>query len=297
MSQASQKYWKISLSYPIEIRDELDGFFWLNDSQGVEEHDVGAHGRAPLLLQLDVYFPFECDIENIKTELATQFPSVIINDVSTFDRSQIVFNPFPFEPFELIKNVWILPSPELVSPHPQGEKESIDSANIQITIRPGMAFGTGRHESTAVATELLKRVGHKDTRMIDVGAGSGILSFFAKKIGVQKIHAVEIDPVAHENFRENCALNGFDDIVLFTNSEEAHPPYDIVVANIEAPVLLAIQKQLKDLMSSDGFLVLSGMTDSREKDVLNAYLSDSKLKVLHRHQIGEWVGLILTPDQ
>ncbi|QQR80459.1 MAG: 50S ribosomal protein L11 methyltransferase [Deltaproteobacteria bacterium] len=123
------------------------------------------------------------------------------------------FKPAPYDPFHLTGNYWVTPPEDLfLSTHRPPEP------SIQLLIKPGVAFGTGRHQTTRLCASLLENTPIPSRNsLLDVGTGSGILAIVADKLGFQEIEAVEISQEALENARENFDINKTSPITLFDN--------------------------------------------------------------------------------
>jgi len=161
---------------------------------------------------------------------------------------------------------------------------------INIVIDPALAFGTGHHPTTASSLRAIAKYVKKDSKVLDVGCGSGILGVGALKLGA-KVDACDTDIVCVENSEVNAKLNE----VKFNNLWEgscslAKDTYDVVVANIVADVLTFIANDLKSVMKSDGILVLSGILDKYEDKVLRFY---KDLEILEKIKEDEWITLVL----
>ena len=183
---------------------------------------------------------------------------------------------------------------------PEWERESyeIPCGHHALYVDPGMAFGTGNHETTRLCLESMiailraKQIGD----CIDIGCGSGILALSASLLGIEKVRGIDFDPDAIKVATDNLNLNPVSDEVEFNvkplENLGANENFDLVVANIQADVLMQNSETLIQLVRKDGFLVLSGiLTD--EMDLVE----DCFLNLLHRRHksfetdketLGEW---------
>lgn len=165
-----------------------------------------------------------------------------------------------------------------------------------VKIDPGMAFGTGEHESTKMCLMLLQALGVEDKSVIDVGTGSGILALASAKLGAKFVEAYDIDDNAVKSAKENCALNNLQDKIYVANAnllDKTTGKFDIVLANITADVLIMLSNSLGDYLKKDGIVIISGIILKREDDVKKAF-EDNGFKVLQRINMGEWVAFKLT---
>ena len=204
---------------------------------------------------------------------------------------------------------WAAAWQERYQPIPVGDKlivvpswlENPDLERIPIYIDPGMAFGSGTHETTRLTLAMLEKclTEQSHTELIDVGCGSGILSIAAAKLGVERILGVDSDPEAIRVSRENAKKNNLKKTIAFhTGSVQeilseifSLPRATLVVANIIAPILEELfEEGLGDIVSPDGHLVLSGILEDQLPAILNR-LEQSDFKVRNTLRQGEWVAV------
>ena len=190
-----------------------------------------------------------------------------------------------FVPFALAGPYWVVPS-WLASP---------TSPQYSITIDPGMAFGTGTHATTKMASyfvhKIVKSLAEPQTKnMIDVGTGTGILAMLAKRQGVGRVMGLEIDPEARRVARENIKLNNLEIEIPDSPLEEVREKFNVVVANIIDGVLIKIRIDLLKVMAPGGHLFLTGILLEREDTFLKNFIEPSELKIIRRLEQDEWVG-------
>ena len=190
--------------------------------------------------------------------------------------------------------------------------DSPEPGRIAIKIDPGMAFGTGTHPTTQLCLELMEKVFEergktKDCFLfplscIDVGCGSGILSIAALKLGAKKVLGVDIDAESVTNSRENADVNAVgDELILGLGSVQeildGKFPFQkapLVVANILAPVIIRLfEAGLADLIEEDGSIILSGILQEQEQNVIEAGQAQG-LRMNERRQMGDWVALTMS---
>ena len=164
-----------------------------------------------------------------------------------------------------------------------------------VRLEPGMAFGTGTHESTHMCVELLTELDPTGKTVLDVGTGSGILGLVAAAKGAKEVYMYDIDDVAVTAARENIALNSLEDRVfaynsnlLALNSKKA----DIVLANITADVLIMLSNDLANALREDAKIILSGIIKARCDDVVRAYESRG-YHIVKLIEDGEWNALLM----
>jgi ribosomal protein L11 methyltransferase len=190
-----------------------------------------------------------------------------------------------FRPFAITASIVIRPPWEAYAEKP-GEEV--------LVLEPGRAFGTGLHETTSlVATALeTRKTELVGKTVLDVGCGSGILALVALTLGASRARAIDVDPDAALVAQENATRNGLDERVEAdaTPIESIDGTYPVVVANIEARVLIPMMPELTRRVAPGGVLVLSGILAPQEDDVRKAYASFALEDALHK---GEWVALVL----
>jgi len=161
-----------------------------------------------------------------------------------------------------------------------------------IVIEPKMAFGTGRHETTRLCLKLVRERFRPGMRFLDVGCGSGILSILADKMRASFIKAIDKDPIAVENCRENFQANQVrtpNEILLGSIEKcKGDLPYDFICTNIIKSTILSMLSDLAALMADKGILVLSGLLDWDEIEV-SARLKQARLTTFSILRDNEWL--------
>jgi ribosomal protein L11 methyltransferase len=170
---------------------------------------------------------------------------------------------------------------------------------VVVTLDPGMAFGTGVHPTTRLCLELVEQLVQPGMQIIDVGAGSGILSLAAAKLGAAHVHAIDNSSVAVESSTANAAMNDLSDritnvlgVLDETEAERRAGKYDLVLANIIAHVIGSIAPQLAQVLAPDGLLVVSGIIEARRPDAEVPLLA-SGLELVEERKIDDWLALVL----
>ncbi len=192
-----------------------------------------------------------------------------------------------FVAFKLVGTTWVVPS----------WLEKPAEAEHEVKIDPGMAFGTGTHATTKMASYFIHKLAQennsqlKNWTMIDVGTGTAILAVLAEKLGYGMITGVEIDIQARRKARENCELNQTENIeITDLQIDEIREQYDVVVANIIDGVLIRLQKDLVKVTKPQGHLFLTGILQERDNLFFEKFIESQPLKVIKRIQKDEWVG-------
>ena len=192
-----------------------------------------------------------------------------------------------------VDDILIIPSWEEVKPE--------DQDKMIIHIDPGTAFGTGMHETTQLCMRQLKKYVNKDTQILDVGTGSGILSIAALKLGAAHAVGTDLDPCAISAVKENLEANEVPvtdmDMILGNiiddkkiQDEVGYEKYDIVVANILADVLIPLTPVILHQMKKGGLYITSGIIDDKEESVVAA-VKAAGLEVVEVTHQGDWVSV------
>lgn len=180
---------------------------------------------------------------------------------------------------------------------PAWESYEAKDGEIIIKMDPGMAFGTGTHETTRLVIRLMQEEELSDKRVLDVGTGSGILSICASKLGARSCNAYDIDPVAVKVARENCLADGCDNITvgvsdLLRGVDLSGGKYDFCVANIVADIIIRMLPDIKDYLKVGSPLILSGIIGERACEVRNAVLAQG-FTVEKEINENDWVGMLV----
>ena len=155
-----------------------------------------------------------------------------------------------------------------------------------LLILPGHAFGTGEHETTKMCLDMMGDVKGKD--IVDVGCGSGILGIAAKICGAKSAYLCDIDSMCVESSVRHAILNKVDVTVEERDLLSDKDVYgDLVFANLTADILLKLSDGICDHISDGGYLIISGIIDSREEEVLTRYL-DLGLKLVDKMSMKDW---------
>ncbi len=172
---------------------------------------------------------------------------------------------------------------------PTWEEYDANDNELVLELDPGMAFGTGTHETTRMCIQALDKYVKEDSTVFDVGCGSGILAIAAAKLGAKKAVGVDLDPVAVESAKENVGFNNLDNIeILYGNLVEViEGKADIVVANIIAEVICILTEDVKRVLKEDGYFITSGIIHDRV-DMVTTKLKETGFEIVEVNKDGEW---------
>ena len=173
---------------------------------------------------------------------------------------------------------------------PSWEEYTAKEGEKIIDIDPGMAFGTGTHETTRMCINAIEKYMKQGDSLIDIGCGSGILSIAAAHLGAQRVIAVDLDKLAVKVSKENVELNGFSDTVDVRYgdlTEVIDEKADVIVANIIADIIAKLSENIADFMKKDGYFISSGIINDK-KDFVISKLIDNNFEIVEERNDGEW---------
>ena len=177
---------------------------------------------------------------------------------------------------------------------PAWEKYTPAEGELIVRMDPGMAFGTGTHETTRLVIKLLETYTKAGCRMLDVGTGSGILAICASKLGAGECRAYDIDPmavrVANENIKDSGLANITCEVSDLLRQVDKSRPYDLICANIVADIIIRMTPDVGELMHKDTVLLASGIILERSDDVVECFEKHG-FRIVERLEENGWCGL------
>lgn len=268
-------YWELYDPKMLDAMPEdvlVKGWFEQNE----HTHDVLANLKQQLLALATA------DLEVGLGTLAVEFTNVADEDWS--ENWKKYYKPFRIGSHLVVKPTW--------------EAYAVEPGDVVVELDPGMAFGTGTHETTNMCMELLEKHLQKGMRVMDVGTGSGILAIAAAKLGAENILAVDIDPGAVKVADENVAHNGVGKQVRVVEGDLVKSeamPCELAIANIVADAICMLCGPLARHLLPNGLFICSGIIREREQDVLAA-VTAAGYTMVERLTKGEWVALCLRSE-
>ncbi len=177
---------------------------------------------------------------------------------------------------------------------PSWEKYDSIGNEIVIEIDPGLAFGTGTHETTALCVDFLEKYCKGKEKLLDIGCGSGILMLIGKKLGVREVTGIDIDEkvkeVVLENFERNNIKDNFN-IIIGNLVDKVEDKYDIVVSNILVDVLEELLESIEHTLQKDAVVIFSGILKGKEEQFLEK-AGKYNLKMIDRNERNNWVSAV-----
>jgi ribosomal protein L11 methyltransferase len=271
-------YWFVAVDVASDDVDLESGRLFELGAEGVEERDEGTLVRgAAGKVTLVASFPTKAKAEAARRKIGKEARL----DELVGDEWRDAWKEH-FKPFRLCEGVWV---------RPPWEKHEARRGEKVLELEPGRAFGTRLHETTRLVAESISLQKRALARadVLDVGTGSGILALVALALGAKSAMGIDNDPDVIDVAKENAARNGMEKLATFSATPlgRVKGKFGLVVANIEADVLIGMHKQLRAHLEFGGRLVLSGILKTRESDVRAVFG-----KPISRAQLGEWVALI-----
>lgn len=249
-------------------------------------------------VKVTAYFEIEPDLENVINDKVSAFFSEC-----GLLKPQLSFAPFKEEDwqanfvrscttFMVPPDIFIVPSFEIE------EFSKIHHGKLFIEIEPENAFGTGQHQTTKLCLtnirEILGDCKNQNLSCLDVGCGSGILAILMKKLGAAFVLATETDEDALKTAHKNAVKNKVNMATQLVDEAFQYAPshYDLVVANILAPVLIGMAGNLVSCLKPQGKLILSGILLNQAQSVIEIYVKMG-LFLIKKDNINDWCALVL----
>ena len=182
---------------------------------------------------------------------------------------------------------------------PLWETYEAKDGEILVHMDPGLAFGTGTHETTRLCASLLERYLRPGDRMLDVGTGSGILAICGALLGASEGQAYDIDPVAVRVAKENMEENHVSNVVcgvsdLLSDVDLSHGPFRIVTANIVADIIIRMAPDIRPYLTDDAVYITSGIINERAEEV-RAAMTENGYRVVEERHDGGWTAFAFSP--
>lgn len=180
---------------------------------------------------------------------------------------------------------------------PAWEKYDAPEGKLVVRMDPGMAFGTGSHETTRLVIGLLEKYITEGQRVLDVGCGSGILAICASKLGAKECKAYDIDPVAVKVARENIKDSGLENVTcdvsdLLRGVDKDGGAYDVICANIVADIIIRMTPDVGQFMHDKSVILASGIITERAHDVISCF-ENNGFRVIEKAEENGWCALVV----
>jgi ribosomal protein L11 methyltransferase len=259
----------------ISILTEKGALGFIEDESGLQAFFPDTFDHDALIKELGL---LKAVLDNTGIEPPFQFSSTSIPDHDWNESWKKGFTPI-----HVGRRFTILPPWE--KPHPD---------RINLIIDPGMAFGTGHHETTRSCLVLMEKYDSPAVRdrFLDVGTGTGLLAIAAAKLGFRQVVALDTDPLAVEAARLNTGLNSTFNVDIHEGSiTDMQGVFDCIVANIISGVLIRLAPHLAARLRTSGIAILSGILAGQEDEVI-VEMQKSSLRLRDRYKDDKWVSLV-----
>jgi len=265
---------------------------WALNTTGVE---ISEDSNNPDFVTLRAYFNSAPDTEKLRERILRDLkliglPEFALRGIASLtvaDQDWLAEWKKGYEPIAVGQSLLICPS--------WRRDQARNSDRIVIEIDPGMAFGTGTHETTRGCLELLEKY-WKGGSLLDVGTGTGILAIAAVKLRPgSRVVGFDLDPEAVEVALENAAINGVaDEIEIEVNKLSSYQgqDFDLVLANLTADVIIPLSPEFSQVLKPQGALIVSGVLREQTDDV-RAALESHNLSLIEMMPEGEWMTMAL----
>lgn len=177
---------------------------------------------------------------------------------------------------------------------PSWEEYQQEEGDLIIELDPGMAFGTGTHETTSMCIRELENYVDDTKTVFDIGCGSGILAIAAAKLGAKEVVAGDLDEVAVKVSKENCEINHVSDKVTVKHGslfEVVDSKADVIVANIIADIIKILAKDVSKFLNEDGVFISSGIILAKIDEVCES-LTENGFEIVKVERLGEWSAIV-----
>lgn len=177
---------------------------------------------------------------------------------------------------------------------PTWEDYAMQEGDLIIELDPGMAFGTGTHETTSMCIRELEKYVNKDSKVFDIGCGSGILAISAAKLGAKEVVAVDLDEVAVKVAKENVLENKVEKSVSVMHgnlTDVIKDKADVIVANIIADIIKILAKDVQNFMKEDAIFISSGIILDKVEEVKES-LIENGFEIVEVQKLGEWSAIV-----
>ena len=275
----------LRLAVPQGLADDIAAHCHDLGSCGIEVEDEGDSAR------LTVYFAADGDREAIQAEVGRY-----LQELGVF-RAQIEVDRIEARDWaaswrRFFRPVWATPR---IVVRPPWTPVEVGADQVEIAIEPKMAFGTGGHESTQLCLQALEVVLRPGDRCLDLGTGSGVLAIAAVQLGAGPVLALDVDPEAVANARENLLLNGLPEGAVEVRcgrlEQCAEGGFRLIVANIQSHVLRPILGLLRQRLQPGGEIVFAGLL-AREEEVFGRQVEEAGLVRGAVYRANEWIALV-----
>ncbi len=290
LSSKKRKSWlEIKLAISRTYSELVSAFLFSQGCTGFIQEKIGRDKE-----RLIVYFSNERSFKRIEKEISSYLADLgagvsfnlkrgIILEENWAEAWKTNFKPVKISPRLVVKPPW--------------EKYKKRHGEIVLQIKPGMAFGTGTHQTTQMCLKFLDNLipqCYQFPIVLDVGTGSGILAIAALKLGAKKVQAIDIDRLALKTAKENTRLNRINHRISFhlASPDQISGAFDLVVANLLPQELMTVKDSLVAKVRAQGALIISGFLKRQKKEIYGAF-AQYGFHIWQREELNGWVSFVL----
>ncbi|MCD5415271.1 MAG: 50S ribosomal protein L11 methyltransferase [Clostridiales bacterium] len=284
----------------IVIEDSIDFRFLDNEDSSWDYVDDSLLEKDFDDIIIKAYLPTTVDVlEKIELirQLVASLPLYNINigcgKINTINISEEEWSESwkkHFKPTKVGENIVIKPTWEDYTPK---------NSELIIELDPGMAFGTGTHETTIMCIKELEKTVLSGSIVLDIGCGSGILSIVSARLGASKVQAVDLDEVAVRVASKNVEMNKLENLIVVKHGnlmDVVEGKADIIVANIVADIVMKLSGKISGFLNPDGVFIASGIIQKRVSDVIKTF-ERNDLTIVKTEKMGEWITIVAKIEQ
>lgn len=275
----------------LSIEDPQDIIDVRNNKESWELIDINIIDEDIEEIVINAYFPENEEYKDIISDARKAIETDPIEPLGVIETKEIDERDWSeawkkyYKPVEIGNRIVIKPT---------WEEYDLRDDQVMVEIDPGMAFGTGTHETTSMCAEILEEYINRQDIVYDIGVGSGILSIIAAKLGAKKVVGVDIDELCIKVSNENIVLNKVEDIVRVEKGdllEVIDGEADLIVSNILAEVIVEMIPEVQHNLKKGGILITSGIIEDKAMLVEESLL-DNGFEILDIKRKGEWVAIV-----
>ncbi len=274
---------------------------WTNADE--EKMYVDELGRMMPVQHTDPHHPTMIKAYLVQNEHVEKHIEELKESISHLVNYGINLGPCTFKTEEVFEENWATAWEKYYKPvhvtdtltvTPTWEEYEARDDEIVVELDPGMAFGTGTHETTTLCMKALEKYLTPEDVVIDVGCGSGILSITSVKLGAKHVYAYDLDEVAVKSTIENIAINDCEEQVTVKHQDlltDVHQQVDVVVSNILAEIIIKVTPDVGSVLKQDGIFIASGIIESKLTEVTQV-LEENGFTIIEVQHDEHWVSVI-----